>query len=41
MKKPFVLCKVLNNVTAAVAIMLLNVKYDEIGKFTLVNLAEK
>ena len=35
------LCKMLNNMRVSILIMLLNVKYAEIGQFTLVNLAKK
>lgn len=38
---PLLLCKMLNNMRVSILIMLLNVKYAEIGQFTLVNLAKK
>lgn len=38
---PLLLCKMLNNMRVSRLIMLLNVKYAEIGQFTLVNLAKK
>jgi len=38
---PLLLCKMLNNMRVLILIMLLNVKYAEIGQFTLVNLAKK
>ena len=38
---PLLLCKMLNNMRVSILIMLLNVKYVEIGQFTLVNLAKK
>ncbi len=38
---PLLLCKMLNNMRVSILIMLLNVKYAEIGQFTLVNSAKK
>lgn len=37
---PLLLCKMLNNMRVSILIMLLNVKYAEIGQFTLVNSAK-